>query len=207
MNAVLPINTLAGRSIGDNSARVPLTEVLAEELAADMARAEELLAAAAEARITSDAEAAKVADLIVLIRDHERGLDRKHHQRKQQIVRDGRAIDAAFAAIVNPLLRARIGDGGKYGLNAMLSAWRETRGWDAPLATSIAAIGYRREISFVIDDLPAALDWLLKNRSNEIAQAARTIIGAALRSIGVDAAAEADIPGVTITITKRTQVR
>lgn len=201
MNDMLPINQLVGR--GHNSASAPLAEVLSEELAADRARADELLVSASAARITNDAEAGKVADLIVLIREHERTVDRRRDIRKRPFLADCRIIDATFGTITGPLARARTGPG---SLSEMLAAWQQEHG-GAPLATSIAAVGSRREITFVIEDLPAVIDWLLENRGGEIAQAARTILGSALRSFGVNGAPHLEIPGVTVSVVNKTQVR
>jgi hypothetical protein len=203
MTNILPINTLAGRGIGDNSAAVPLAEVLRDELATDKARADELLAAAREARIETEADAGKVADLVLLLRDHERAVDRARETRKRPYLADCRIIDAAFGAVTGPLARARTGPG---SLSEMLTAWRREHADAAPVAT-IASIGSRKEISFVIDDLPATIEWLLRNRGNELAQAARTILSAALRSAGVNGAPHLDIPGVRVEIATRAQVR
>lgn len=201
IDIALPPNTLAGRGIGDN--KPPLSELLAEELATDKARAEELLTAAREARIESAADAGKVADLLVLLHEHERAVDRARDDRKRPHLTDCRVIDAAFGAIIAPLARARTGPG---SLSEMLTEWRSEHG-ETPLATSIAAVGSRREIKFCIEDIPATLGWLIQHRGGEITQAARTIIGTHLRSLGVDAASDADIPGVSVTIQTRTQVR
>lgn len=195
------INTLVERGVGDNSAAVPLAEVLAEELSVDKARADELLASAAQARIESAADAGKVADLIALIRDAEKALDRDRDVRKRPLLRDQRIIDAAYGAVIGPLARARTDV-----LVPMLTAWQQEHDGAAP-PTLIAAVGSRRQITFCIEDLPAVVGWLLENRPGDIAQAARTIIGAALRSYGVDAAGIINIPGVSISIAVKTQVR
>lgn len=199
MNDALPINTLARR--GHNSAAAPLIEVLDEELEPARRRAADLLGAARDAKIADDTDAGKVADLIALIRDHERGVGRVREARKQPFLADCRVIDRAFGSILEPLARARTDT-----LSPMLDEWRREHA-DKPIATAVASVGSRREISFCIEDLPAAVGWLLQSRPGEIAQAARTIIGAALRSRGVNAAPEASIPGVRVEIVTRTQVR
>ena len=203
MNDALLVNTLAGRGIGDNSDRAPLAEVLEEELAADGARAEELLAAAREARIETAADAGKVADLMVLIAYRETEIDRNRTMRKAPLLRDQRAIEAAYAAITGPLERARIDT-----LSAMLSKWRAAHP-EEHIPTSIATISARREPVCCIEDLPAAVDWLLSNHPGSVAQAARTMLGAIIRAAGVDAIDRGDvqIPGVSITTTSKIKVR
>lgn len=199
MNVVLPINSLAGR--GHNSGAAPLSELLSEELADDRAHADYLLAAVAEARIENATDAGKVADLIVLIRDRERSLDRARDVRKRPYLMEQRAVEIAYGAVIGPLERAR-----NDTLVPLLDAWQQAHG-DAPIPASIASIGSRRKPEFVIEDLPAALDWLLKNHGGAIVQAARTIIGSHLRAMGVGGAAEANIPGVTISVVSKVQVR
>lgn len=197
----LPINTLAGRGIGDN--RPPLAEVLAEELAADRARADELLAAARKARIENAADAGKVADLIALVRDQERSLDRAREARKRPLLTQQRIIEAAYGTVIGPLARARTDT-----LAPMLTGWQLEHA-DTPLATSVAAVGTRREIEFLIEDLPAVVGWLLQNKPGDIAQCARTILGNVVRSCGVDAAerGEVNIPGVSVSVVSKVQVR
>lgn len=194
----LPINTLAGRGIGDN--RPPLAEVLAEEQHIYRERADELLASAKSAQITNETEAGKVADLIALLRAWERTIEKARDERKEPYKTAVRTVDTSYGSIVRPLASAR------ESLSNMLTAWQQENG-AIPLTASIAGVGTRREIAFCIDDLPSAIGWLLQNRPGEIAQAARTIIGATLRSIGVGHAAEAAIPGVVVTIQSKTQVR
>jgi hypothetical protein len=65
----------------------------------------------------------------------------------------------------------------------------------------------RREITFTIVDERKAIAWLYKNRRHEMLQAARTILGSVLRSMGVDAAQSAAIPGVKLTIECKALVR
>lgn len=199
MNAPLPINQLAGR--GHNSEAAPLAEILAEELAADRVRADELLAAAAAARIESAADAGKVADLIALMRDHERMVDRARDTRKRPYLADCRIVDAAFGAIVAPLERARADT-----LAPLLTAWQQAHA-AAPIPASIASVGVRREIKFEITEFEPLIAWLCHNHPNEMLQAARTIVGCALRSFGVDGAPHFDIPGVTVSVVSKTQVR
>jgi len=75
------------------------------------------------------------------------------------------------------------------------------------IRTAAGSVAMRREITFKLTDEKKAIAWLYKNRRSEIIQAARTIIGAHLRSMGVDAAQNADIPGVTVTIESKATVR
>ncbi len=201
IGTALPVNTLAGRGIGDN--KPPLHEVLDEELADDRARADELLAAARAARIESAADAGKVADLIVMIRDQEKSLDRDRDVYKRPLLRDQRTIEAAYGAVIGPLARARTDV-----LAPMLTEW-QTQHDDEPLATSLAAVGSRRSAEWVVEDLPAVLGWLLIERPGQMAQAARTILGAVIREAGVDAVerGEVQIPGVSITVGTKVQVR
>ena len=270
MNDVAPINTLAGRAtpgIGHN--QPPLADQIAEEIAAERARADELVEAAREAVIADDDDATKVVTLIKLIRDHEKVIDRAREDRKRPFLESSRIVDAAFGAVLRPLAIARAGADGRGGLGAMLNAWERGREEQArkereriaaeqraiaeeaerarqvaeaakaqgagsvaaeleairkqeeaarlareadavrpePIRTTAGSVMARRETSFEITDIRKALGWLVKMRGAEIAQAARTIIGSHLRSMGVDAAASAEIPGVTVTITSRSQVR
>jgi hypothetical protein len=77
-----------------------------------------------------------------------------------------------------------------------------------PIRTSVGAATMRREIAFEIVDIRKALGWLVKNRGNEITQAARTIIGKHLASLGVDAVERGvEIPGASARIERRAQVR
>jgi hypothetical protein len=200
MSDALPINTLAFRPEPGHN-RPLLQEILQEELAGDKARAEELLASAREAKIETADDAAKVADLVLLIRLHERTLDSARDARKRPYAMDARTVDAAYGALIGPLARARTDS-----LSKMLDDWRSKNG-DVPLATAIAAVGNRREINFCIEDLQVIVGWLLQTRPGEIAQAARTIIGAHLKALGVEHAAEAGIPGISVTIQSKAQVR
>lgn len=270
MNDIGPINTLAGRGIGDNSAAVPLAELLAEEMAIDKARAAELVAAAEKAQIANDGDATKVVTLIGLIRAHEKTLDQAREARKRPFLDDCRAVDAAYGAAIRPLVLARAGADGKGGLGAMLTTWQRKREEEArrererveaeqrrqaeeaerarqaaehakaqgngsvaaeldairaqeeadrlarqaetirpePIRTAVGAVGMRREIAFDITDIRKALGWLVKNRANEITQAARTIVGKHLQSLGVEAVERGiEIPGVAARIERRAQVR
>jgi hypothetical protein len=77
-----------------------------------------------------------------------------------------------------------------------------------PIRTAVGAASMRREIAFDVTDLRKALGWLVKNRSNEISQAARTIVGKHLASLGVDAVERGvEIPGIAARIDRRAQVR
>jgi len=199
----LPPNSLALAGIGDNSAAAPLSEVLSEELAADRARSDELLAVANHARIENGADAAKVADLIVLISDQEKALDRDRGVRKKPLLHDQRIIEAAFGAIIGPLSRARTDR-----LQPLFDKWC-TDHPDEPLAPSIATIGSRRVPDWVIEDLPAVIGWLLIEHPGPLAQSVRTIVGTAIRSAGVDTVerGELEIPGVSISLVMKTQIR
>jgi hypothetical protein len=201
MNDMMPINTLARP--GHNSGSAPLAEVLSEELSADRERAAELLASAGQARIESATDAGKVADLIALIRDAEKALDRDRDIRKRPLLRDQRIIEAAYGQLIGPLCRARTDT-----LAPMLTVWQQAHG-DETLPTSIAAVGSRRTPEWVIEDLPAVVGWLLIEHGGPLAQAARTIIGSAIRAAGIDAVERGDvvIPGVSISIAVKTQVR
>jgi hypothetical protein len=203
MNDVLtmPPNTLAGRGIGDN--RPPLAEVPRRRACRRQTRAHELLESALNARIENAADAGKVADLIVFLRDTEQSLDRARDARKKPLLRDQRIIETAYGALIGPLARARLDI-----LAPMHAAWVKEHPGEQSFA-SVAAVGSRREISFVIEDLPMLLDWLLKHHGGAVGQAARTILGGELRHAGVDAIERGNvkIPGVSISIVSKTQVR
>lgn len=82
-----------------------------------------------------------------------------------------------------------------------------------PIRTAVGNATMRREIAFDIIDLRKALGWLVKHRNGDITQAARTIVGKQLASLGVgEVESAADdgrelIPGVAARIEKRAQVR
>lgn len=196
LNDIIPLNPIARP--GHNSATATLAELLADDLAADKERAELLAASAADAKITRQADAEKVADLIAMIRASKIAINRICDDHKRPLMADCRLIDASRGQVLAPLGRAQD------ALKTMLDSWLAD---NAPINPSIAQIGSRREIEFCIDDLPAVIGWLLKHRGGEIAQAARTIIGKQLRSAGVEYAADAGIPGVTVTIAAKTQIR
>ena len=119
-----------------------------------------------------------------------------------------RAREAAEAAKAN----------GGSGIAAELAAIRAQEEADAlgrraetvrpdAIRTAAGSVAMRREITFHIADEKKAVAWLYKHRRSELMQAARTIIGAHLRSMGVDAAQTADIPGVEVTIESKASVR
>ena len=124
----LAVNTLADRAppgIGHNAP--PLAEQLAEEIAADKARADELIAVAETARIANDADAEKVTTLVALIRGHEKKLDGDRDARKRPFLESCRVVDAAYGAVIRPLALVRAGTDGRGGLGAMLTAWQRKR--------------------------------------------------------------------------------
>lgn len=189
--------------IGDNSGRVPLAEQIADELAEQRARADELLTEAQAAHVETAYDAGKIADLIVLLRAQERALEIMRDRRKQPLQLDIRIIDAGYGALIAPLARARTGPG---SLTERLEGWQRQHPDEAPVP-SIAALGTRRAPVFVVEDIPAVIAWLVENRPGELMQAARTIIGTVIRQAGVAAAAELCIAGVAISVETRAQVR
>jgi hypothetical protein len=78
-----------------------------------------------------------------------------------------------------------------------------------PIRSHLGTVGRRREIEFTITDLRKALGWVLRGTLKaQIEQAARTIIGKHLRSLGVEAVDRGvEIPGVSVTVEKVAQVR
>ena len=91
---------------------------------------------------------------------------------------------------------------------ADLAATRAGAVRPAPIRAPLAQVNSRREIEFKLTDSRKALGWLLKNRRTAIEQAARTILGAHLRSIGVDALERdgADIPGIEVSIRREAAI-
>ena len=74
------------------------------------------------------------------------------------------------------------------------------------------AVGQRREIGFSLTDLAAAVRWMAGKQNplrSHLEQAARTILGKHLRSLGVDAVESGgiQIPGVKTFIATQAQVR
>lgn len=197
------MNDISIARIGDNSGRMPLAQQIAEELAEQRARADELLTEARAARVETAHDAGKVADLILLMRAEERALEIMRDKRKQPIQLDIRVIDAAYGVLIGPLARARTGP---ESLTERLEGWQRAHPDEAPVS-SIAAVGARRAPVFVIEDIPAVIAWLVDNRPGELLQAARTIVGTVIRQAGVQAAADLCIPGVAITVETRAQVR
>lgn len=122
MSEPVPINELAGHN------RPPLAELIEEEIADARDRAQALIGAAADARIANDDDAAKVADLIVLIRAHEKHLDEARETRKKPFLEGSRTVDRVFGGIIDPLIIARAGADRKTGgLSGLLTAWDNRR--------------------------------------------------------------------------------
>ena len=72
-----------------------------------------------------------------------------------------------------------------------------------PIRSHLGQVSRRREINFAVTDLPATCTWLISQEGhrNNIEQAVRTIIGAHLRAIGIDAVARGvNIPGITASV-------
>jgi hypothetical protein len=179
-----------------------LQEILAEELAADRERAADLLASAKAARIENATDAGKVVDLIAILRATERALEADRNQRREPHEDALLAVNGAYGAMLRPLSAAR------KTLDKMLTEWQAEHG-PIPLTASIASVGSRRKPTWSIDDLPAALAWMLETHPGPLVQAMRTILGGAIHAAGVDAIerGEVQIPGVSILITKHAQVR
>lgn len=261
----------AGRGIGDNSGTAPLAELLGEEIAADKARADELIAAAEEAKIANDDDASKVATLIALLRDLEKKLDKAREDRKRPYLESCRTIDAAYGAVIRPLVLRRAGVDGRSGLSGILTIWQRKREDEAraerarieaeqrrkeeeaeaahraaeeaktkgagsvaaeleairraeeaealarqaetirpdPIRTALGSVNTRREIAFEVTDIRKLLGWMLKQpMKGQVEQAARTIMGAYLKSLGVEAVARGvEIPGLSARVESRAQVR
>jgi hypothetical protein len=126
--AAEPINELASRPpIGPGHNLPPLDQQLAEELAGKKLRAAELVEAATSSQIASDDQAGQVTTLIRLIRDEEKSLDQAREERKRPFLDAGRAVDAAYGAVIRPLVLARAGENGRGGLGAMLTQWENQR--------------------------------------------------------------------------------
>lgn len=271
MNDIATINTLAERPPGMGHNLPPLSEQIAEETAADKARTDELIAAAATARIETDEDAAKVTTLVALMRSHEKAIDARREERKRPFLENCHIVDGAYSALIRPLVVARAGENGRGGLTAALTEYQRRREEKArrereaaeaeqrrreaeaeaarraaeearaagagsvaaeleairkqeeadalarkaqtirpePIRSAVGAVSMRREIAFEITDLRKALGWLVKNRQAEVTQAARTILGKHLQSIGVDAIENGlvEIPGVAARVERRAQVR
>src|SRR4029077_15117020 len=79
-----------------------------------------------------------------------------------------------------------------------------------PLRSHLGAVGVRRTIDFNITDMRKLLTWMLRTPGivGQIEQAARTIVGKYLHSLGVAAVDRGiAIPGVEVRIEKQVQVR
>lgn len=81
-----------------------------------------------------------------------------------------------------------------------------------PIRSHLGQVGQRREIGFSLTDLAAAVRWMAGKQNplrSHLEQAARTILGKHLRSLGVDAIESGgiQIPGVKTFIATQAQVR
>lgn len=191
------------RGIGDNSARVPLVDQISADLVEEKKRATELLTIAGTAKIRHATDAGKVADLILMMRILERQLEKKRDARKQPFQLDMRVVDSTFAALITQLTTARVGPG---SLTEMLDIWKKANPGVMPI-TTIASVGERRRPQFHINDLAAATAWLVEHHPDQLLAAARTILGPIVRQAGVDDAGTLDIPGVSVDVETRAQVR
>lgn len=78
-----------------------------------------------------------------------------------------------------------------------------------PVRAQLGSLGERRQIAFDITDLRKLLGWMLKQpMKGNVEQAARTIMGAYLRQLGVDSVAKGvEIPGLNAWIDTGVQIR
>lgn len=115
--------------IGDLGPRIE--EWCAEVLEPHRPRVDELLATIKTAVIVDEASAAKVADLIQMLRATELHLEEERSAMKRPIIDAGRAIDSAFFRLRRPLELAREGNDGRGGLRGMLTAYEHRRETEA----------------------------------------------------------------------------
>jgi hypothetical protein len=192
--------------IGHN--RAPLGEEIAELLAPLRLRQQELLRTAATVeRINNPRDAGSVADLIKLIREHEREIDRIREEMKHPYLQACRLIEREFSAVTHPLALAR--GSGEAGLNGRLARWRRQQPHETPRAmhTDMAIVRDERSLEFRITDLNALVGWLAQGEwRGALEQAARTILGRYLRALGIEVAQNAQVPGVKIQLVKRQRV-
>ena len=143
-------------------------------------------------------------------RDEEARLERERLAEQQRL----REAEADHARAVAEAAKAT----GSGSIAAELDAIRATEEADRlarqaesvrpeQIRTAAGSVAMRREINFAIVDEKKTIAWLYKNRRHEMLQAARTILGATLRGMGVDGAQHADIPGVQVSIESKATVR
>lgn len=261
------IEAIRSRAPGIGHNRPPLSEALDEELAPFAARADELLGTAREAVIADDESAAKVSDLITMLRTLERDIETAREKRGRPYIDAQRLINARFGGIAQPLVLAWKGEDGRGGLRAILTAWEDKRDREAeaerqrlraqaeqrereaaaaraaaeeakakgssgvaaeltalhaeeeadrlgrraevlrpePIRSHLGQVNRRRDIKFDIADLRALLGWMIKQPGlrNKVEQTVRTIMGAHLRGLGVEAVERGVIiPGATVSVEK-----
>lgn len=79
-----------------------------------------------------------------------------------------------------------------------------------PIRAQLGQVSQVRSIAFKITDLRKALSWAVRSGlEDKVAQALRTIVGAWLRQLGVDAIERGavDIPGVEVSIERQASIR
>lgn len=105
----------------------PLDELIHEELAPFVERAERALAVAATSRIIDDVSAAKVTDLIKQLHDIETDVDAARDKRKRPYLEAGRLIDRQYGGLKRRVDIARQGEDGRGGLRAMITRYDDQR--------------------------------------------------------------------------------
>jgi flagellar biosynthesis GTPase FlhF len=90
---------LQSPTIGDNSAAVPLAEILAEETAALEKRALDLAGAAGRAAVTDDETAGKATLLAKMINEHRTVINKTRIERKEPFLVGGRTVDQHFSSL------------------------------------------------------------------------------------------------------------
>ncbi len=188
----------------------PLSEIITEALAPFQGRSKDLIQAAASARIVEDdngVSAEKVINLSQMIHALENDLDRTRKDMKQPYLDACRAIDANFGAAMRPLVSDRA------KLAALLNAYTQKRRAEeaspAPVRAHLGSLGTRREIGFEVEYPLKLVIWLLAQPMREhVEQALRSIMGAYLRQVGVDAVAKGvAIPGVKAWVDETAVIR
>lgn len=261
------IAAIRARAPGIGHNRPPLAEALDDELAPMAARALELIDLAKTSVIIDDDSAAKVTDLVTMLRTLERDIETARDKRVRPFLDAQRLVNSTFGSIAQSLVLTRQGENGKGGLRGILTAWDDKREAEAeaeraklraeaeqrereaaaaraaaaeakakgvsgigdeltayraedeaerltqraealrpePIRSHLGQVNRRRDIEFNISSLRHLLGWMIKQPGlvNKVEQAVRTIIGAYLRGLGVEAVERGvNIPGMTVSVVK-----
>jgi hypothetical protein len=113
---------------------------------------------------------------------------------------------------------AAVGDGSRLGYELAALKAQEAADYAArragairpePVRAHLGSLGTKREIAFDVTDIRKLLGWMIKQpMKGNVEQAVRTIMGAYLRQLGVDAVARGvEIPGLAARVETQAAIR